>query len=86
MISSNFRELDPKLTTSVEAHKLQCLRVYGDHYCIVESVRQCLSHGGQALDRNMVLNEIKKETLYHIEYYKKFLSLQNGDPVAEISS
>ena len=34
----------------------------------------------------MVLNEIKKETLYHIEYYRKFLSLQNSDPVAEISS
>ena len=33
-----------------------------------------------------MLNEIKKETLYHIEYYRKFLSLQNSDPVAEISS
>ena len=60
MISSNFREFDPELTTSVEAHKLQCLRVYGDGCCIVESVRQCLSHVGQALDGNMVLNEIKK--------------------------
>ena len=86
MISSNFREFDPELTTSVEAHKLQCFRVYGDSYCIVKSVRQCLSHVGQALDRNMLLNEIKKETLYHIEYYRKFLSLQNSDAVAEISS
>ena len=86
MISSNFREFDPELTTSVEAHKLQCLRVYGDGYCIVESAKQCLSHVGQALDRNMLLNEIKKETLYHIEYYRKFLSLQNSDPVAQISS
>ena len=86
MISSNFREFDPELTTSVEAHKLQCLRVYGYGYCIVESVRQCLSHVGQALDRNVLLNEIKKETLYHIEYYRKFLSLQNSDPVAQISS
>ena len=64
---------------------MQCLRVYGDGYCIVESVRQCLSHVGQALDRNIVLNEIKKETLYHIEYYRKLLSLQNSDTVAEIS-
>ena len=86
MISSNFREVDPELTTSVEAHKLQCLRVYGDGYCIVESVRPCLSHDGQALDKNMVLNGVKKETLYHIEYYRKFLSLQSSDPVAEISS
>ena len=86
MISSNFREFDPELTTSVEAHKLQCLRVHEDGYCIVESVRQYLSHVGQALDRNMVLNEIKKETLYHIEYYRKFLSLQNSNLLAEISS
>ena len=50
------------------------------------SVRQCLSHVGQALDRNMVLNEIKKETLFHIQYHRKFLSLQNSDPVAEILS
>ena len=34
----------------------------------------------------MVLNEIKKETLYHIEYYRKFLSLQNSNLLAEISS
>ena len=86
MISSNFREFDPELTTSVEAHKLQCLRVYGYGYCTVESVRQYFSHVGQALDRNRLLNEIKKETLYHIEYYRKFLSLQNSDPVAQISS
>ena len=86
MISSNFREVDPELTASVEALKLQCLRVYGDGYSIVESVRPCLSHDGQALDKNMVLNEVKKKTLYHIEYYRKFLSLQSSDPVAEISS
>ena len=48
----------------------------------MESVRQYPSHVGHAFDRNMVLNEIKKETFYHIEYYRKFLSLQNSDPVA----
>ena len=86
MISSNFREFDPELIISVEAHKLQCLRVYGYGYCIAESVRQYLSHVGQVLDRNMVLNEIKKERLYHIKYYRKFLSLRNSDLVADILS
>ena len=63
MISSNVRKFDPEQTAYVEEHKLQCLRVYGDGYCILESVTQCLSHDGEALDRNMVLNKIKKRDI-----------------------
>ena len=76
LVSSIFREFDSELKTSVEAHKLQCLRVYGDGCCIVESVRQCFGHVEQALNSNMMLNEIKNETLYHIAYSKRFLSLK----------
>ena len=68
----NFRDFDSETTASIEEHKLQSFRVYGDDYCIVELVTQFLSHVGHALSRNMVLNEIKKRHYIILNITERF--------------
>ena len=42
-------EFDPDVITSIEADKFQILPVYGDGYCIIESIIKCLQNVGDTL-------------------------------------
>ena len=59
--------------------------MYGDGYCIIESIRKCLQNVGRHINKSVLSNEIKEEILCQIGYYKQFMSLEDTDPVGEMT-
>ena len=58
----------------------------GDGYCILESIIKCLQNVGRHINKSVVLNEIQEEILRQTGYYKQFMSLEDNDPVAEMTN
>ena len=73
--------------THIEVSKIHCIKIYGDGYCIVESVRHCLLHAKYEISsKDLILNEIEAEVLIKFDYYRQFMNLKENDPVVEITN
>ena len=60
--------------------------MYGDGYCIIESIRKFLRNVGRHINKSVFLNKTKEEALCRIGYYKRFMILEDTDPLGEMSN